>query len=108
MRRNDWMAVVVIILLTNAGTLFLTKKFLVPEIKVCDLVQIVEKERRDDIEKVLNQQMTQEQFVNKHSNIGIKIDAAVAEENGIVLVKQSVMGDKYEDITKKIQSAISK
>lgn len=108
MRRNDWMAVVVIIFLTNAGTLFLTKKFLVPEIKVCDLVQIVEKERRNDIEKVLNQQMTQEEFVNKHSKIGIKIDAAVAEENGIVLVKQSVMGDKYEDITKKIQSAISK
>lgn len=108
MQKRDWVIIVLFVFLTNAGTLFLTKKYLVPQIKVCDIVQIVEKERRDDIEKVLNQQMTQEEFVNKHSKIGAKIDAAVANEKGIVLVKQSVMGDKYEDITKKIQAAISK
>lgn len=108
MNKKEWGAVVMLVLLSNAATMFLTKKYIAPQIKTVDLVSVLEDERKNDIKSVLDGNMTKEAFVEKHNAIAEKVNTIISEQDGVVLVKQCVVGDGHEDITPVVKASISK
>lgn len=108
MNKKEWAAIVLLVLFSNALTIFATSKYLIPKPKIVDLVSVLEDGRRADIQKVLEGKMTQDEFAQKHEAIGKKVDAAINAQGVPVFVKQCVMGTAYEDITPLIKAAAEK
>lgn len=108
MSSKEWGGVVILLLLSNAITLFVTSKFLIPKVKTVDIVSILENDRRDDIKKVLEGSMSQDEFVAKHKLISNKFNEIISSQSGTVFVKQCVAGGNNEDITDLIRNAIAK
>jgi hypothetical protein len=106
MGKKEWGAIVILVLLSNAATLFVTSKYLIQKPKVVDVVKILEEGRRDDIKQVLDGKMTQDEFVARHKAISEKVEATINSQGGTVLMKQCVMGSVHEDITPFVKAAI--
>lgn len=105
--KKEWGAIFLLILLSNAVTLFVTSKVLVQKPKTVDLVGILEDERRADLQKVLDGKMTQDEFVSKHKGIANKVETFINDQGGTILVKQCVLGSAHEDITPLVKATIA-
>jgi len=110
MKIRDWLLIVALLILSNATTLFVVKTYMTPEIKAIDMVKLVDTQRKTDITKVLDGQMTKEDFLKKSELIGATIDAFANEQagSGIVVVKQCLVGGHFTDITAGAKDALSK
>ncbi|MFA6396546.1 MAG: hypothetical protein WCW84_11325 [Sulfurimonas sp.] len=106
--KKEWATIVILILLSNAATLFVTSKYLIPKIKVVDIVKLLDEGRRSDLQGVLDGKMTQDDFIAKQKIINSKVENAINSQTGTVLIKQCVMGTKNEDITSLVKTAAEK
>lgn len=97
---KNWAIIVSLVLLSNIGTIALTH-YILAKPKVIDLVDAIEKPKVQDLQKVMDGSMTQEDFIKKQESVVKSLDAFLAEEKGLILLRQCVIGsDGYRDITK--------
>lgn len=108
MTRKEWGIILLIVLLSNSITLFTVSKFLIPKAKTVDIVSLLENQRRLDIQAVLNGKMTKEAFIAKQKAISKKLHTSIDQQEGLILIKECVIGGSHEDITPIIKDAISK
>ncbi len=108
MTKKEWGIIVLIVLLSNSITLFTVSKFLIPKTKTVDIVSLLEDQRRLDIQAVIEGKMTKEAFITKQKAISEKLHNSINQQDGLVLVKECVMGSSHEDITPIIKDALTK
>jgi p-aminobenzoyl-glutamate transporter AbgT len=108
MKKMEWAFVALLVLLSNSITLFVVQKYMTPKFKVVDLIKVLETDKKGDLQNVLSGKMTQDEYIAKHKDDGKKIADVATAQNGIVLIKQCVLGSNYDDITPIIESNLSK
>lgn len=97
---RNWAIITGLILLSNLGTIALTH-YVLAKPKVIDLVDAIEKPKLQDLQKVMDGNMTQEEFLKKQAGVVKSLDTFLAQEKGLILLRQCVIGsDGYRDVTK--------
>ena len=97
---KNWVIIAGLIIVSNLGTIALTHYVLVKP-KVIDLIDAIEKPKILDLQKVMDGSMTQEEFMKKQERVVKSLDTFVANEKGLILLRQCVIGsDGYIDVTK--------
>lgn len=108
MKKMEWASIALLILLSNSVTLLVVQKYMVPKFKVVDLIKVLETDKKGDLQNVLAGKMTQDEYIAKHKDDGKKITDVATAQKGIVLIKQCVLGNNYDDITPIIEANLTK
>jgi len=109
MNYKEWTAVILLIALSNAVTLWATKEYLVPgSPKAVDLVSLFDTPKIGAAKKMLDGGMSEDEFRAEVERRTKLFESIMEDMDGVVLLRQCIVGGNgYDDITDQVEAAIS-
>jgi len=106
---RQWTAVVLLTALSNAGTLWVTKNYLIPQPpKVVDLVSLFDTPKLDAARRMINGELSEAEYREEERRRIERFEAIMRNMEGTVFLRQCIVGgDGYSDITEEVEAAVS-
>jgi len=111
MNWNNWIVIILLMILTSISTLFVSQKYLMPNFKTIDINKVVKDDGK--LKKlVLENKLTKKeyrQYYNKKINLISKAVKVLTKRNDIVIIKGAIIKSDSKllrDITNKVNKYV--
>lgn len=114
MKKLEMFTIAVLIILSNTVTIFITKQYLIPDVKTVSLMEIINDEDDANLKAFTDGKISEEEYTKKIENKMARLQESLDfYSNGktILLIEEAVIKTKnnnYTSITEQIKNYVKK